>query len=101
MKIKSMQDDYIQAAAKALEGLVVAKVPGAYWVEFMPFLKYLPRWVPGTAFHKMADRYRPYTMRTRDQPFEMAKKNLVRDGVESFDSLQYVDGLPVIYHDGV
>jgi len=75
-KINGMQDDYVQAATTANEGLVIAKVPGAFWVEFMPFLKYLPRWMPGTMFHTVADYYKSYSVRMRDEPFEIAKKDL-------------------------
>jgi len=83
MKFKSMQDDYNQAAAKVSEGLTIAKVPGAFWVEFMPFLKHLPHWVPGTSFHKVADYYRPYAMKMRDQPFDMVKKDLAEGKPQS------------------
>jgi len=75
-KIDDMQDDYVRTATQAIEGINIARVPGAYWVEFMPFLKYLPRWAPGTAFRKLADHYRPFAVWMRDQPFETVKREL-------------------------
>ena len=29
-----------------------AFVPGRYWVEFFPFLRFVPAWVPGAGFQK-------------------------------------------------
>lgn len=67
--ISSMDDEYVVVAEMAAEGGSKALMPGAYWVEFMPFLRYLPSWVPGTSFRALVDEYAPYVIAMRDKPF--------------------------------
>lgn len=77
MKIKDLNDDYIRLAHKGVEGLVLAVVPGAYWVEYLPILKHIPSWVPGTSGRKLAEAYRPTVEDMRNQPFDNVKAALV------------------------
>lgn len=77
MQIQSLDDDYITLAHKAVEGLVLAVVPGAYWVEYLPFLRHIPSWVPGTSGRKLAKKYKPVVALMRDQPFEKVENAMV------------------------
>ncbi len=52
--ITDMNDEYVVVAQDALTGVNVAGVPGAFWVEYFPFLKNIPGWVPGVTFKKFA-----------------------------------------------
>ncbi|CAL1701255.1 unnamed protein product [Somion occarium] len=81
MNVTSMNDEYIKWAQKALEGISEAKVPGAYWIEFFPWFKWIPSWVPGASFRKLADQYRPYTEKMVHYPFETVRK-AADNGVE-------------------
>ncbi|KAI0082381.1 cytochrome P450 [Panus rudis PR-1116 ss-1] len=78
MDLKSMDDEYIHWAHKANEGLSKAKVPGAYWIEYFPFLQWIPAWVPGASFAKLAKEYRPYAEKMVERPF-----NRVRDAADN------------------
>lgn len=49
LEISSMADEYVSLANTAVEGIAAARVPGLYWVEFLPVLKHVPAWVPGAA----------------------------------------------------
>ncbi|KAI0085089.1 cytochrome P450 [Irpex rosettiformis] len=75
IRIKDMDDDYIKTIVEALEVFGESKISGKYWVDFMPVLKYVPRWVPGAAFAKFAARSRPVVEEMLNRPF-----NAVRDG---------------------
>lgn len=45
----------------------------AFWVDFMPFIQYVPAWVPGAAAAKIGARSRPIVQRMRDMPFDNVK----------------------------
>ena len=85
MTITSMHDQFIEWAQKALEGLSYAKVPGAYWIEFVPFLSWIPSWVPGAAFKKLAEQYRHYTEKMVHYPFETVRNAAVSETEFVFD----------------
>ncbi|KAF8165778.1 cytochrome P450 [Crassisporium funariophilum] len=62
-------------------------VPGKYWVEFFPFLRFLPDWFPGAGFKRVAKRAGQEMSRVEQIPFEWAKKQIAEgDYVESFTS---------------
>ncbi|KAH8103605.1 CyP450 monooxygenase [Cristinia sonorae] len=72
-KITSIDDEYVTLAKVAVEALSQAVIPGACWVEYMPILKYIPSWVPGTASMKLAEKYLPYVTKMKDQPYSEVK----------------------------
>jgi len=43
----------------------------------MPFLKYIPAWVPGAGFQTTAKNYFEIQRRFRNEPFDAAVKNIV------------------------
>ncbi|KAJ3560787.1 hypothetical protein NP233_g10605 [Leucocoprinus birnbaumii] len=75
--IKPKDDPYIQTAEEGVHGLVAAGVPGAFLVDMLPFLKYVPEWVPGAGFQKKAKEWARLTMIMLDMPFSAAKQALV------------------------
>ena len=75
--INSMDHDYVKTSEEAVESLSVAQVPGKFWVEFLPFLRYIPPWVPGAHFKKWAERCTPVVNRMVDQAFESVKQSMV------------------------
>ena len=52
--IKPPYDHYYQLAEKAVAGGAEVFLPGAALMNEMPFLRHLPRWVPGIGFQKAA-----------------------------------------------
>ena len=72
-----MDDEFVIAAQMAMEGLSKAAVPGAYWVEFLPLLRYLPNWFPGMSFRKLVDEYLPYVSSMREDPYNHVKAAMV------------------------
>ncbi|TCD69243.1 hypothetical protein EIP91_008346 [Steccherinum ochraceum] len=69
-KINSLDDDYLRLVNKSMEGLSQQKVPGAFWVEYFPYLKHIPSWVPGARFKQIAEYYKPYVESMINQPFD-------------------------------
>ncbi|THH28546.1 hypothetical protein EUX98_g5640 [Antrodiella citrinella] len=67
--IPSMDDEIVIAAERAMEGLSIITTPGAFWVEYFPFLRHIPSWVPGATASKLADEFKPYISTARNKPF--------------------------------
>ncbi|KAF8209020.1 cytochrome P450 [Mycena galopus ATCC 62051] len=68
-------DDPVTALARdALETIVVASIPGRFCVDFIPALKYVPEWVPGTGFKRMAKEWRKRATDMMELPFAEAKR---------------------------
>ncbi|CAL1701205.1 unnamed protein product [Somion occarium] len=77
MDITDMNYDYVGVAQEAVRGLSLGGIPGAHWVEYMPILKYIPSWVPGARFKKLADYFRPFVEAMRNRPFDQIKQDIV------------------------
>jgi len=52
--IKPTNDPYIEIAEKAVHQLALTVVPGKYLVDTLPWLKYIPEWVPGAVFQTVS-----------------------------------------------
>ncbi|KAF8908212.1 cytochrome P450 [Gymnopilus junonius] len=72
-------DHYIRLAEKALEGMAAAARPGAFLVDFVPFLKHIPDWVPGTSFKRKAQEWRAAVTGMKDAPFATVVNDM-KDG---------------------
>ncbi|KAK7678473.1 hypothetical protein QCA50_018533 [Cerrena zonata] len=81
MDIADLNDEYVLLAQKAVEGVSVTTVPGVFWVEQFPILKYIPSWVPGTYSKRMAEYYKPIVESMRDKPFDEIKQNMLNGNV--------------------
>ena len=71
--------DYVEMAQQAGDILNESRVPGAFWADFLPFIKYIPPWVPGAASSKFARRSRPVVESAKDRPFDGVKEEVVGD----------------------
>ncbi|THH28795.1 hypothetical protein EUX98_g5389 [Antrodiella citrinella] len=69
-KVSGLDDDYLHLVHQSMEGLSLQKVPGAFWVEYFPWFKYIPNWVPGARFKKIAEYYKPIVETMINQPFD-------------------------------
>lgn len=78
INIQDPSDVYLRIAEKSVEGLSEALIPGKYWVDFMPFLKYIPAWVPGVQFQKVIAKFKPSVLASKDAPYKAAYDAWVR-----------------------
>lgn len=81
--IQQKDDPYVKAAQEGVHPLTAATVPGAFLVDMMPVLKYVPEWVPGAGFQKKAKEWAKLAMTMVDMPFEACKKSIVRNLFQS------------------
>ncbi|KAE9392498.1 cytochrome P450 [Gymnopus androsaceus JB14] len=76
MKPKPEDDPFIACSERAVAGVVRAFVPGAFFVDMIPWLKYVPAWFPGAGFQRQARVWKKETDDTFELPWAAAKKLL-------------------------
>ncbi|KAK7696158.1 hypothetical protein QCA50_000809 [Cerrena zonata] len=76
MDIDTMNHNYIRVVQDAVTAASVTRIPGAFWVEFLPFLRYLPDWLPGNHSKKHAKHGKSLWDRVRDEPFDAVKQKI-------------------------
>ena len=76
-QISDLEDPYIALLQKAVGEFAEAKVPGRYLVEYFPFLKHIPGWVPGSAARRTGDRIKPLALQVKNQPYDAVKNGQV------------------------
>lgn len=74
---RRLDNNYLAATKKALEGLSNSSIPGAHWIEFIPLLKHIPSWIPGSSSKKIAESYKPYVITMLEKPYTDTKAALV------------------------
>ncbi|KAJ3555333.1 hypothetical protein NM688_g2635 [Phlebia brevispora] len=76
IRIKGMDDSFVTEIQDAIISFNEMKVPGAFWVNVFPFLKHLPRWVPGVTFHRYGEMHRPRVAAVREHPFSQTVQDM-------------------------
>ncbi|KAL4249644.1 cytochrome P450 monooxygenase [Abortiporus biennis] len=82
IEIDDFSDEYFEIAEKAMEGFSLGRSQGTFWVEYLPFLQYLPAWFPGATFKTMAKEFAPYVSAMKNQPFDNVKQAMDAGDVE-------------------
>ncbi|THU90948.1 cytochrome P450 [Dendrothele bispora CBS 962.96] len=75
IEVLPQNDPYIAAADAALDTFCIAARPGSFLVDAIPWLKYVPEWMPGAGFKRKAKEWRKLARRMIEMPFETARKN--------------------------
>ncbi|EJF63527.1 cytochrome P450 [Dichomitus squalens LYAD-421 SS1] len=71
-------DKIIEVIDAAMEGVAKGLTPGAFLVEYFPFLRHIPEWLPGAGFQKKLRRWRDASHEMVDIPFAQAKAAMKR-----------------------
>ncbi|KAL4079468.1 cytochrome P450 [Scleroderma citrinum] len=69
-------DPLVDLADLANAQLSLSTSPGAYYVDFFPFLKYIPSWFPGAGFKKKSKEYATVIRDLVEVPYAQAKAQL-------------------------
>ena len=75
--VQESDDPYISIAEEAINGASGASIPGAFWVDLFPILKYIPSWFPGAGFQKKAAGWRESINTMAEKPFRHVQEQLV------------------------
>ncbi|KAJ7184917.1 cytochrome P450 [Mycena filopes] len=76
IEVLPVNDPYISLAQETVHAGAAATVPGQFWVDFIPLLKYIPAWVPGAGFKRLAGEWRELGRRSKEVPFAQVKKQM-------------------------
>ncbi|PIL29142.1 cytochrome P450 [Ganoderma sinense ZZ0214-1] len=71
-------DKYAETFNISAEGIAQGLVPGKYIVDLLPFLKDVPKWVPGFAWQADFERWRAAVNQVKDVPFTHTKEAMER-----------------------
>ncbi|KAF8646893.1 hypothetical protein AX16_007058, partial [Volvariella volvacea WC 439] len=77
IKAKPQGDPFIELPDRAVRAVAEAVVPGRFLVDALPWLKYVPEWVPFAGFQRKAREWRKITMDGVDLPYQAAKKEIL------------------------
>ncbi|KAF9058200.1 cytochrome P450 [Panaeolus papilionaceus] len=94
-QVAGNDDPLVVALEDGMKQLGVLNIPGKYWVEYFPILRFVPEWFPGAGFKHLARVIGESMSRLEDQPLEWAKKQIAGGNyVDSFTSkyLRQEDG---------
>ena len=69
IKIRPYNDPYIKIAEEAVAAGAELLIPGAFLVDIIPILKYVPEWFPGAKFQRKAAVMRERLERIRNTTF--------------------------------
>ncbi|KAK0500240.1 cytochrome P450 [Armillaria luteobubalina] len=76
-------DNFVELADRATDTLGIIGIVGTFLVDYIPSLKYLPRWLPGTNFLSLANDGRKFVDDMIDKPFEYASDSLANGSPSS------------------
>ncbi|PCH42868.1 cytochrome P450 [Wolfiporia cocos MD-104 SS10] len=76
-RVTSLDDKFIHMAVRAAKETVESGGAGSMLVDFFPFLRHMPTWLPGAGFKKRALEVRPVVRAMLDSPFHMVKEAML------------------------
>ncbi|KAL1962244.1 hypothetical protein VTN77DRAFT_9900 [Rasamsonia byssochlamydoides] len=76
------RDPLVDHADEALARFSLAAVPGAWLVDIVPFLRYLPDWFPGTGFKRTARSWRRSVTNVTEKPYAFVKRQMANGRYE-------------------
>ncbi|KAJ5111438.1 hypothetical protein N7532_001973 [Penicillium argentinense] len=76
------RDPLVHIANLALEHFSIAGTPGAWLVDMIPILKYVPAWLPGTGFKRKATEWKSNLEDVAKKPYDFVKKRMERGKFE-------------------
>ena len=79
ISVQPYNDPYIKIAEEAAAVSAVLMVPGAFLVDIIPILKYVPEWFPGAKFQSTAAITRKHAARIRNTTFGATEELMVCD----------------------
>ncbi|KIJ44585.1 hypothetical protein M422DRAFT_168011, partial [Sphaerobolus stellatus SS14] len=76
IEVEAENDLYLTNAHKVLHAVDEAATPGNFLVDILPWMKYIPAWMPGAEFQRKAVKWRQYAADMLELPFREAKRRM-------------------------
>ncbi|KAJ4485333.1 cytochrome P450 [Lentinula aciculospora] len=67
---------YLPTAVAALDSMATAGTPGAFYVDQIPILKYVPEWFPGADFKRKAREWSDLRVKMTETAFNVTKQRM-------------------------
>ncbi|QRW23980.1 cytochrome P450 family protein [Rhizoctonia solani] len=80
--IQSDQDPFFLDAVQASDNLFAATMMGNFLVNAFPALSYIPQWLPGAGWKRIAKKWREHKNRAVDTPYEWTKNQVASGNFE-------------------
>ncbi|KAK0469621.1 cytochrome P450, partial [Desarmillaria tabescens] len=71
-------DRFVELVDRAMESVRIIGNVGTFLVDYIPSMKYLPRWFPGANFMSLADTWRKDVEEMANGPFAYASESMAR-----------------------
>ncbi|KII90751.1 hypothetical protein PLICRDRAFT_174122 [Plicaturopsis crispa FD-325 SS-3] len=86
-EVQEHDDPFVELANHATEQFSLSTAPGAFLVDVLPLLRFVPSWFPGAGFQKTAKAWRKTLEEMVDKPHEYVKQQVkAGTAVPSFTS---------------
>jgi len=69
-------NEFFRMYKEMIDSMGDALVPGAFFVDFLPFLKHFPSWFPGVRFHAYAEKVKQDLHAAKTRPVEYVVEQL-------------------------
>ena len=79
INVSPYNDPYIKIVEDAVEAIGEVMIPGAFLVDIIPILKYVPEWFPGAKFQRKAAMMRKHAAKMRNTTFAATEDLMVCD----------------------
>ena len=79
INVRPYKDPYIKIAEEAVAAVAELLIPGAFLVDIIPILKYVPEWFPGAKFQSKAAIMRKHAATMRNATFAATEELMVCD----------------------
>ena len=80
INVRPYNDPYIKNAEEAMEVIAdFTPIPGAFLVDIIPILKYVPQWFPGAKFQSKAAVMQKHAAKMRNTTFAATEELMVCD----------------------
>ncbi|KAJ2918174.1 hypothetical protein MD484_g2275, partial [Candolleomyces efflorescens] len=93
-KPKPTGDPCIAIAHEVEGAFKIVVVPGAFLVDNIPLLKYVPAWMPGAGFQRFAAYYKKADYLAKSMPYQFVMDAMKRDEAEPCAVTRLVKDLP-------
>ena len=84
INVRPYNDPYVKIAEEAMAAISELLIPGAFLVDTIPILKYVPEWFPGAKFQRKAALMRKHAAIIRNSTFAATEELMVYDLIHHY-----------------
>ena len=84
INVQTYNDPHIKIVEEAMEAISELLIPGAFLVDIIPILKYVPEWFPGAKFQRKAAMMRRHAVKMVNTMFAATEKLMACDSSPFF-----------------